>query len=82
MGWVTLSLINLSTMACNVSMGFRHGWPESEASLNFTLSGIYHKLRRQTKPEDGASHSFHYEILLPNTKAKGHQEVSSVGVPI
>lgn len=82
MGWITLSLINLSTMTYNVSTGFHHGWPESEASLDFTLSGIYHKLRRQIQPEDGASHSFHYEILLPNTKGKGHQEDSSVGVPI
>lgn len=49
-GWATLSLRNLSTMACNVSIGFHHGWPESEASLDFTLSGIYHKLRHQTKP--------------------------------
>lgn len=82
MGWVTLSLINLSTMTYNVSTGFHHGWPKSEASLDFTLSGIYHTLRRQIQPEDGVFHSFHYEILLPNTKGKGHQEDSSVGVPI
>lgn len=51
------------------SHGFRHGWPESEVSLGFTLSGISHKLKYQTKANDWASHS--YEMLWTDPPGEG-----------